>query len=204
MGSPAAEDCPRGQYCDTYMLSEPTGNCTEGFYCDLNSIVANPVECSMGHYCPTGIATEQPCPPGTFLSEFEGYFTYYYYQVIFRFPIGLDFLFITFFLHFFLAWTSSLSISSFAISAKCSGLLSAAKYRRSSDWACDPCSTPPVTPSPPPTPTLPTNQNSYDSRFNFLQLNVNGIGNKLTEVGVVIKAHTKIQEPLHPELHHCS
>ena len=34
-----------------------------------------------------------------------------------RFPIGLDFLFITFLLHFFLSWTSSLSISSSAISA---------------------------------------------------------------------------------------
>ena len=33
------------------------------------------------------------------------------------FPIGLDFLFITFLLYFFLSWTSSLSISSSAISA---------------------------------------------------------------------------------------
>ena len=33
------------------------------------------------------------------------------------FPIGLDFLFKTFLLHFFLAWTSSLSISSSVISA---------------------------------------------------------------------------------------
>ena len=40
-----------------------------------------------------------------------------YYRFIVRFPIGLDFLFITFFLHFFLSWTSSLSISSYSISA---------------------------------------------------------------------------------------
>ena len=39
-----------------------------------------------------------------------------YYRFIVRFPIGLYFLFITFFLYFFLSWTSSLSISSFAIS----------------------------------------------------------------------------------------
>ena len=42
---------------------------------------------------------------------------YIYYRFIVRFPIGLDFLFIIFLLHFFLSWTSSLSISSSAISA---------------------------------------------------------------------------------------
>ena len=42
-----------------------------------------------------------------------------YYRFIVRFPIGLDFLFTTFtlLLHFLLSWTSSLSISSSAISA---------------------------------------------------------------------------------------
>ena len=42
-----------------------------------------------------------------------------YYWCIVRFPIGLDFLFIpfTFLLHILLSWTSSLSISSLAISA---------------------------------------------------------------------------------------
>ena len=42
-----------------------------------------------------------------------------YYRFIVRFPIGLDFFFITFtfLLHFFLSWTSSLSISSSAIPA---------------------------------------------------------------------------------------
>ena len=42
---------------------------------------------------------------------------YYYYRCMVHFLIGLDFLFITFSLHFFLSWTSSLSISSSAISA---------------------------------------------------------------------------------------
>ena len=42
---------------------------------------------------------------------------YIYIRFIVHFPIGLDLLFITFSLHFFLSWTSSLSISSSAISA---------------------------------------------------------------------------------------
>ena len=44
---------------------------------------------------------------------------YIYYRFIVRFPIGLDLLFITFtfLLHLLLSWTSSLSISSLAISA---------------------------------------------------------------------------------------
>ena len=43
------------------------------------------------------------------------------------------------------------------------------------------------TPSPPPTPTPPTDKKSDDSTFNVLQLNANGIGNKLTELGVVME-----------------
>ena len=59
-----------------------------------------------------------------------------------------------------------------------------AQYQRSSDWACGPCSTP----SPPPTPTPPTDiKKRGDSMFNILQLNANGIGNKLTELGVVME-----------------
>ena len=47
------------------------------------------------------------------------YILYIYYRFIVRFLIGLDFLFITFtfLLHLLLSWTSSLSISSSAISA---------------------------------------------------------------------------------------
>ena len=75
------------------------------------------------------------------------------------------------------------------VHANRSGLLNAAQYRRSSDWACGPCSTTPLTPSPspPPTPTPPTDQKSDDSTFNVLQLNANRIGNKLTELGVVME-----------------
>ena len=71
--------------------------------------------------------------------------------------------------------------------AKCSGLLNAAQYRRSSDWACGPCSTPPPTPSPPPTPYSTYRSKSDDGTFSVLQLNANGIGNKLTELGVVME-----------------
>ena len=75
------------------------------------------------------------------------------------------------------------------VHAKCSGLLNAVQYRRSSDWACGPCSTP----SPPPTPAPPTDKNSDDSTFNVLQLDANEIGNKLTELGVVMKTN-KVNE----------
>ena len=73
--------------------------------------------------------------------------------------------------------------------AKCSGILNAAQYRRNSNWTCDTCSAPQSQQSPPPTrsPTLPTKQISDDSTFNFLQLSANGIGNKLTERGVVLE-----------------
>ena len=46
-----------------------------------------------------------------------GVVLYIYYRFIVHFLIVLDFLFITFSLHFFLLWTSSLSISSSAMSA---------------------------------------------------------------------------------------
>ena len=51
------------------------------------------------------------------LNQFNSSSSYYYYRFIVRFPIGLDFHFLTFFFHFFLSWISSLSISSSAISA---------------------------------------------------------------------------------------
>ena len=44
-------------------------------------------------------------------------YIYIYYRFMVCFPIGLDFLFITFLLHFFMSWTSSLLISSSAIFA---------------------------------------------------------------------------------------
>ena len=60
-------------------------------------------------------------------------------------------------------------------------------------WTCDTCSaslsqqSPPPKPSPPLSPAPPTEQISDDSTFNVLQLNANEIGNKLTDVGVVVE-----------------
>ena len=76
------------------------------------------------------------------------------------------------------------------VHAKCSGLLNAAQYRRNKDWTCTPAR-----------PQTPSNQHHHhphqlllhlpnkldDSTFNVLQFNANGIGNKLTELGVVLK-----------------
>ena len=75
--------------------------------------------------------------------------------------------------------------------AKCSGILNAAQYRRKCDWTGDACSAPQSQQSPPPTrspaPAPPTKQISDDSTFNVLQLNANGIVNKLTELEVVLE-----------------
>ena len=75
------------------------------------------------------------------------------------------------------------------VRAKCSGIWNAAQYRRKSDWSCDACSAPQSQQSPPPTrsPAPSTKQISDDSTFNVLQLNANGIGNKLTELDVVLE-----------------
>ena len=65
-------------------------------------------------------------------------------------------------------------------------LLNAGQYRRKSDWTCDACLT---QQSPPPTrsPTPPNKQISDNSTFNVPQLNANGIGNKPTELEVVLE-----------------
>ena len=62
------------------------------------------------------------------------------------------------------------------VHAKCSGILNACSALQSQQ-------------SPPPTrsPAPPTKQISDDSTFNVLQLNANGIGNKLTELEVVLE-----------------
>ena len=79
------------------------------------------------------------------------------------------------------------------VHAKCSGLLNAAQYRRNKDWTCDPCSASktqqPTTPPPSPSPIAApfAGQIRDDSTFNVLQFNANGIGNKLTELGVVLE-----------------
>ena len=64
----------------------------------------------------------------------------------------------------------------------------AAQYLRKSYWTCDTCSVPPSQQSPPPTRSpAPTEQTSDDSTFNVLQLNANGIGNKLAELEVMLE-----------------
>ena len=75
------------------------------------------------------------------------------------------------------------------VHAKCYGILNAAQYRRKSDLTCDAYSAPQSQQSPPPTrsPAPPTKQISDNSTFNVLQLNANGIGNKLTELEVVLE-----------------
>ena len=71
------------------------------------------------------------------------------------------------------------------VHAKCSGLLNAAQNRRSSDWACGPCSNTTTNTFTTSYPYSTYRSKSYDSTFNVLQLNANGIGNKLTELGVI-------------------
>ena len=72
---------------------------------------------------------------------------------------------------------------------KCSGLKNAAQYRKTKDWACSSCNSPPA-PSqpqapPPPTPTTTIN----DAHFTILQWNANGIGNKIDELGIFMEKH---------------
>ena len=77
------------------------------------------------------------------------------------------------------------------VHAKCSGLLNATQYRRNKDWTCDPCSTSntqqSTPPSPSPTPAPSAEQISDESTLNVLQFNANEIGNRLTELGVVLE-----------------
>ncbi|CAB1347527.1 unnamed protein product, partial [Coregonus sp. 'balchen'] len=69
-GSAVPEPCPSGTFQDRE--KQATCNiCEEGYYCDLrlgleNASVLRP--CPKGHYCPRGtaLATQNPCPPGSF------------------------------------------------------------------------------------------------------------------------------------------
>jgi hypothetical protein len=70
------------------------------------------------------------------------------------------------------------------VHAKCSGLRSASQYHQTKDWTCNTCRTtiPPLLS--PPAQQTPANT---DSTFNILQFNANGIGNKLTELGLILE-----------------
>ena len=73
------------------------------------------------------------------------------------------------------------------VHSKCSGLQNPAEYRRTKDWVCSSCNSPPTLPKlqPPPIPTQAVDENP----FTIMQLNANGIGNKLTELGEFLKRH---------------
>ena len=61
------------------------------------------------------------------------------------------------------------------------------QYRRTKDWVCSSCNSPPTLPKlqQPPIPTQAVDENS----FTIMQFNANGIGNKLTELGEFLKRH---------------
>ena len=72
-------------------------------------------------------------------------------------------------------------------------VLSAGTAMMIKDWTGDLCSasktqqSPPPPPSPSPTRAPSAEQMSDDSTFNVIQFNDNGIGNKLTELGIVLE-----------------
>ena len=72
---------------------------------------------------------------------------------------------------------------------KCSGLQNAAQYRRTKDWACSSCNSPPA-PSQPQAPPPPTQTTIIDAHFSTLQWNANGIGNKIGELRIFMEKHT--------------
>ncbi|OQS01038.1 hypothetical protein ACHHYP_01968, partial [Achlya hypogyna] len=83
-GNNTQTTCPVGHYCPGGVLTAPlpcragtfaniTGlpacfGCPTRFYCEIGAV--NPVPCNSGYYCPsnTSVATQFPCPPGTFSS----------------------------------------------------------------------------------------------------------------------------------------
>ena len=66
------------------------------------------------------------------------------------------------------------------------GLRNAANYRKANGWIC---MTPPQTRSPSPSPSPAHTPTMSDKTFNILQLNANGIGNKQTELSIILEAH---------------
>ena len=71
------------------------------------------------------------------------------------------------------------------------GCIKCSPLSEKSEWTCNACSAPqsPQSPPPPRSPAraLPTKQITDDSTFNVTQLNANRIGNKLTELEVVLE-----------------
>ena len=81
------------------------------------------------------------------------------------------------------------TICSHWVHSRWSGLRNDAEYRKANGWICNGCMTPPQprAPSPPPSPAHTTTMS--DKRFNILQWNANGIGNKQTELSIFLEAH---------------
>ena len=75
------------------------------------------------------------------------------------------------------------------VHSKCSGLQTAAEYRRVKDWVCSSCSSPPTLPKPQPLPTSIPTQAVDGNSFTIMQFNANSISNKLTELGEFLKRH---------------
>ncbi|XP_077422977.1 uncharacterized protein LOC144052618 isoform X3 [Vanacampus margaritifer] len=67
--------CPRGAFCNSTALTEPSGACSPGYFCLPGSTESSPVSqshgdiCPPGHFCPWGSKSPKPCLGGSFLPE---------------------------------------------------------------------------------------------------------------------------------------
>ncbi|XP_019743138.1 zonadhesin [Hippocampus comes] len=67
--------CPRGNFCNSTALTEPSGACSPGYFCLLGSTEPSPVSqphgdiCPPGHFCLPGSDSPKPCLVGSFLPE---------------------------------------------------------------------------------------------------------------------------------------
>ena len=75
------------------------------------------------------------------------------------------------------------------VHSKYSGLQNAAEYIRIKDWVCSSCSSPPTLPKPQPLRTSIPIQAVDVNSFTIMQVNVNGIDNKVTDLGEFSKRH---------------
>ncbi len=60
--------CPKGFYCATTKLTEPTGLCTAGYYCPTGSSSDKAIQCPSAMHCPLGSAEPKFCPDGNYTS----------------------------------------------------------------------------------------------------------------------------------------
>ncbi|KAL8273754.1 hypothetical protein Esti_002354 [Eimeria stiedai] len=69
-GSTTPQQCPAGQYCSDFALSNPSGDCDTGFFCPMGSTSPHPYSalCPPGHYCNDTEDSPVPCPLGKVLS----------------------------------------------------------------------------------------------------------------------------------------